>query len=815
MKAMIMAAGVGTRLRPLTCRIPKPMVPVINKPVMEHVINLLVKYKVKDIIVNLHHYPDSIRDYFGDGSKFGVSLHYSYEEKLMGTAGGVKKVEHFFDDTFLVLSGDGLSDINIEEAVEFHKSKKALATIVLKEVDFPLEYGVVIVNNEGRITRFLEKPSWGEVFSNTANTGVYIFETGIFKEIPYGEEYDFGAILFPKLLKEKQRLFGYITHNYWCDIGDLPEYRQTHYDILQKKVNINITGTEKGKDIWIGDGTIIHPDAKITGPVIIGRNCNVEEDAEISEFTTLGDNVTIGKGSSIKRCVIWDNTYISEYDELRGCIIGKNCFMEGGVTIYEGAVIGDGSTIGQKAVIKTNVRVWPDKIIETGVTLSTSLIWGEKWRKNLFGFSGVFGKANVEITPEFAAKLGTAYATCLSKNSSVMLSASGDKMCKMLKRVMEGGIISAGVNIYDADNMPSFLNQFAVIAKGVSGGVYINKALHDNNSISIEFFDSQGLNIDRSMEKKIEKVFYREEFIRVMPSEFGKIIPSEKFEKSYMAEINNFINKGKGNLKIILRYENGVFPFTDIKVEKLLNEIGCEVILAGNDDEIGSLVVREKAQIGIRVDTQAERFYIIDENGVELKSEHALVLMIYLVLKNSMSGDIAVPVNISKIVEDMALKFNRKLFRTKREERHLIKTSMDNNLIFSGMGDGRYLFAKFKSVFDPIVSILKLAEFISGEKEKISKIFSTIPEYYIEVNEIPCPWEYKGRILQDIIEEYKDSNIELIDGVKINFDSGEWILILQDPEEPFLHLWVEGNTRKKAEELLGKYKEKITQLINL
>ena len=339
MRAMVMAAGVGTRLRPLTCTIPKPMVPVANSPVLEHVFNLLKRHQINEIVVNLHFQPHLVREYFGDGSKFGVKIFYSPEETLMGTAGGVKKVEQYFNDTFLVMSGDGMSNVDLTAAIEFHKKRKALATIVLKPVDYPLEYGVVITDKKGKVTRFLEKPAWGEVFSNAANTGIYIFEPEIFDEMPYGENYDFGHQLFPKLLEKNAPLYGYVTDEYWCDIGDLIEYRQTHYSVLRGEVGIDLPGEEISPGIWVGEGTQIHPQAILKAPVLIGKNCVIEKGVHISDSTTIGDDCYIGQGTSIKRGVFWDKCYVSKYNELRGCVLGKNVSTEANVTMFEGAII--------------------------------------------------------------------------------------------------------------------------------------------------------------------------------------------------------------------------------------------------------------------------------------------------------------------------------------------------------------------------------------------------------------------------------------------------------------------------------------------
>lgn len=238
MKAVIMAGGKGTRLSPLTRKIPKPMVPLLNRPVMEYAIELLKAHGFTEIAVTVHHMSNAIRDYFGDGSNFGVRLYYFEEEIPLGTAGSVKYAESFVDETFLVLSGDALTDIDLTEVLSFHRSKKAMGTIVLASVEIPLEYGVVTTDADGQVVRFLEKPDWSEVFSDTVNTGIYVLEPEIFRYYDANVAFDFGRDLFPLLLMMECPLYGYLAEGYWTDIGNLPQYRQAQSDMLERKVKV-------------------------------------------------------------------------------------------------------------------------------------------------------------------------------------------------------------------------------------------------------------------------------------------------------------------------------------------------------------------------------------------------------------------------------------------------------------------------------------------------------------------------------------------------------------------------------------------------
>ncbi len=264
MKAVIMAGGSGTRLRPLTSHLPKPMVPVVNKPMAEHIVNLLKNHGFKDIIFTLHYLPQSIQDYFGDGSEFGVNISYSTEEgKPLGTAGCVKAIQDQLDSTFLVISGDCLTDINLTAAVDFHKRREAKATIVLKHVENPLEYGVVITDKNGRIQRFLEKPSASEIFSDTVNTGIYVLEPEVMLYVVMGREQDFSNDLFPLLLLRNEPLYGYAADGYWCDVGNLAVYRQAHLDVLDGRVKLDLGVPRSEPGVWVGEGTQVNPTARI------------------------------------------------------------------------------------------------------------------------------------------------------------------------------------------------------------------------------------------------------------------------------------------------------------------------------------------------------------------------------------------------------------------------------------------------------------------------------------------------------------------------------------------------------------------------
>jgi len=339
MKAFVMAAGAGTRLRPLTYAIPKPMVPVVNKPVIYYTLENLMRHGIYNVVLNLHHYPEMIKKYFQDGSDIGLKITYSYEKKLLGTAGGVKKMEDYFDTTFIVMSGDGLTDIDLTKAIKYHKSKKALATMVLKAVDTKFEYGVTLTDKSGKIQKFIEKPRWSDVFANTVNTGIYIFEPEIFKYIPGNSFYDFGMQLWPELLKKKKRIYGYVMEEYWTDVGNLVEYRQGIRDSLDGKIKICIPGEQVKPGIWVGKGTVIEKGVKLKAPSVIGVNCFIGKNAIIGEYTTIADNSKISSGANIKNSILWEKVQVLKNVNLDNCIIGYGAKVKEDISVYEGTVL--------------------------------------------------------------------------------------------------------------------------------------------------------------------------------------------------------------------------------------------------------------------------------------------------------------------------------------------------------------------------------------------------------------------------------------------------------------------------------------------
>src|SRR3954447_22125749 len=320
-----MAGGEGTRLRPLTSNQSKPMVPIVGKPCIEHIVELLRGHGFDEIVVTLAFMPQAIRSYFGDGDSLGVQIEYSVEEIPLGTAGSVRLASAKLDETFLVISGDALCDVDLGALVDRHKETGAAVTIGLKSVDNPLEFGIVVTDDDGKVERFLEKPSWGQVFSDTVNTGIYVLDPEVLRHVPADRPYDFAKELFPLLLEMGRPIYGYVCEGYWQDIGNLDQYRQANFDALDERVRLSIPGFKLRGNVWVGEGVEVDDVDGVEGPAYIGADCRIAPDASIAPYTVLSAGVTLREHARVSRSVIDAGTYVGRNAIVEGAVCGRNC----------------------------------------------------------------------------------------------------------------------------------------------------------------------------------------------------------------------------------------------------------------------------------------------------------------------------------------------------------------------------------------------------------------------------------------------------------------------------------------------------------
>ncbi len=832
MKAVIMAGGFGTRLRPLTMNIPKPMVPVVNIPIMHRIISLLKKHGIWDIIALVYYYPEVIMNYFKDGKDFGVKISYVKAEADFGTAGSVRNAAELIgNDEFVVISGDILTDIDISKAIDYHFSKKSKATIVITRVKNPLSYGIVIVKDTGEISRFLEKPSWGEVFSDTINTGIYVLNPSVFEFIPYKQEFDFSKNLFPILLEKKIPFYGFVTQNYWRDIGTLADYLEAHLDCLSGAVDIEIEGEKietKKAVIYVGKNSVVEDIDKFEGVVVVGDGTRVGKGVKISN-SVIGSNCYIGNECKIENSVIWDKTKVGDKAKLTLDVIGYECVIGEGAEINENVFISDHCTIGSGAKLMSNIKLWPWKVVEDGSVLSKSLVWEDKWLKELFTESRVSGISNVEMTPEFGAKLGAAFGAFLGQGKTVLASRDADNVSRMINRALICGLISAGLNVDDLRVASIPMVRHELRSGKYAGGLHVRKSPIDKHQTDIIFLDANGTDLPTSKAKTIERLFFGEDFPRVPYDKVGTINFPVRVSEGYIEKFLSCINVDlirKQSFKIVIDYSNGVavmiFP-------NILGQLGCQVVslnayldpskLTRDEiefkkaiNELSRIVTSIRYDVGFMLNPGAERIWVVDERGRLISDNRLLsiVLKLFLEANHDRVRKIAVPVTASLEVEMIASEYNVEVVRTRNSHYAMMEAVLkDPEIKFVGGTRGGFIFPEFLFASDGMFAISKILELMSITGMKIGEIEQSLPKLFLKQMTMPCPRDLKGKVMRIATLETEQYKRQLIDGVKIFLDDITWVLILPDNRRSELHIFVESDEEKKVDELIQTYSAKI------
>jgi len=825
MKAVLMAGGFGTRIQPLTINLPKPMIPLVNRPIMAHIIELLKRHGISDLVLLLYHQPEIIKNFFGDGSEFGVHITYVTPLEDFGTAGAVKAAAKYLDERFLIISGDLLTDFDLSQVLQFHEANQAQATITLTSVKDPLQFGVVITDKEGRITKFLEKPGWGEVFSDTINTGIYVVEPEVLDLIPAGENRDWAKDVFPQMLAADAPLFGCTLQGYWADIGNTDAYLEASRDIAAGKVAVPVRERPLREGLYLGNEAEVGGDlSRLEGMVVLGDNTQVLGQARLKNCV-VGRNCLIEDNCELEDAVLWDNVYLRRGTRIHGAVLCNKVRAGQGVVIEEGAVIGDETDIGDEAFIKKDVKVWPRKVIEGGAIVTTNLIWGEKWRKSLFEGAMVRGLTNVELTPEFSAKLGAAYGSTLPKDAFVLAGRDAIRASRMLKRSFVGGLLSAGINVRDTKMVSLPVLRYKLTTFGEVGGIHFRQSPEEPAATEIIFFDGEGNEISSSMAKGIERVFFKENFRRVHFSDPGGIseIPKiyDYYREGYLRALDGETLR-RAAPKVVIDLNHS--PAGDL-LPGLLNQLGCEVIelnshllesKSGSNpeqvrramDQLSRIVATLGATAGFWLGPSGERMKLIDETGTVLTDLEALTTLTSLVCRGGVQGSLAIPVAAPMTVEDLATGAGMTVKRTKSDGRSLVEAGRETQVQFTAAMDGRFAFPHFQANFDALFTVGKVLELIARSGCSLGQLRRELPRRAYRSLQLPCSWDYKGGIMRRMSEDSVDLEASFIDGVKVDLGDA-WALVLPDQHRPLVHIVTEAFEENRAEELLETYRRKV------
>jgi mannose-1-phosphate guanylyltransferase/phosphomannomutase len=823
-----MAGGQGTRLRPLTSNQPKPMVPIVGRPMMEHILELLRAHGITEVVATVQFLGSVVRNYFGAGTDLDLSLAYANEDEPRGTAGGVKNAEHFLDDTFLVISGDTVTDIDLSAAAAFHRDRGAAVTVLLKRVEDPLEFGIVIADDEGRIERFLEKPGWGEVFSDTINTGIYVIEPGVLGFVPEGEEFDFAADLFPLLLDKGLPMYGFVADGYWTDVGNLDAYFTVHRDVLDQKVKLNLSGIQLGRNVWMGEGTEVDPEAKLEGPIYLGENSRVEGGAELRDHTVIGNGVVVKAGAFLHRAVVHDHAYVGTSASLRGCVLGKNADVKQNAQLEEGVVVADECHIGEGAVLSPNVKVYPFKTVDPGALVTQSIVWETRGVRGLFGERGVSGLVNIDITPERALRLALAYGGTMAKKSVAAASRDATRAARIVKRAMVVGLNASGIDVHDLELVPLPVARFYARSAHSIGGIAVRTSPFDPQSVDIQFFDERGIDIDVGTQRQIERAFYRDDLRRAFHHEIGELTFPARGREYYLRGVCDAIDVGAVHAarpKVLVDY---AFGGTTLTGPAVLGRIGADVValnavldeervvLAQEDvgrhmEQLGATVRASGADLGAMMDSSGEHVRLVDGRGRILDLWQALLAYVDLVSRVSDVPRVAVPVSTTRAVEDIVRARNGEVVYTRVSPAALSAASDESTVVFAGAEGGGYMFPEFLPAYDAVMSLSKLLELLARTGTRLEDIVDGLPETHVVRKDVPTPWEAKGTVMRRLVERLDGERTVTIDGVK-TIRGGAWALVVPHPQEPVVRVWAEAADDEGARSLVGEFADLVEEL---
>ncbi len=826
MKAIVLAGGFGTRIQPLTNSVPKPMLPILNRPMMEHIIlKLRDELGITEIGVLLYFKPEIIKNHFKDGKDLGVNIQYFLPDDDYGTAGAVAFARDFLDDTFIIVSGDLVTDFDLKAIKKFHEKKKSKLTITLTPVENPLQFGVVIANEDDRIEKFLEKPSWGEVFSDTINTGIYVIEPEILTHIPYKENFDFAKDLFPKLMREDIPLWGCPLTGYWRDVGNPESYRDVYKDILQKEIKLTFKGemTEFENGVLYSEEKLSLPEKiRIKGIVVIGKNVSIAEGVTLDNCV-IGNNVKIRKHSEIINTVLWDNVTVGSKVKLNNAVICNDNIIKDDSKASLGVIVAENCEINKKVSIERDIIIWPDKVIEASSVVSTNIIWGNKYKSSIFENGSVIGRTNIELSCEMSTKLAEAFGSILPVGSNIYISRDYHKSTRMLKRAFVSGILSSGINVIDPLNVPSNVMRHCLSSnEDIAAGVHFRQSVYDPAETEVVFYTSEGLGIDSKIAQSIERVFFRENFRRVKYTEIGDLTEVFHMKDNYVDAILNSFDKSlfkKSELRVVVDIMNG--STSDI-YPNIINEFGIENIIlnAHKSDNVFNndvLKTQNNMQNIVRA-MNLDCGFIIYPNGHKLQviqNDGKLIYDFVLLLAVIKLLDITTDKKLRVLLPAWAPDFMQfKNIEIVKEKLDNFKAAQLKEYDLIADTDGHFAFSEFGLNKDAIFTSFKILELIEKSGTSLSKVVDMIPEFVYRGENIPCPSSKKGKIMRKFLEDSGDSTSSNVDGVKINLNEEEWILMVPDQHNEFLNLYIQAEDEKSAGKIFYKYQDKIEKWIS-
>ena len=750
MKAVILAGGAGTRLQPLTTELPKPMVSLLGRPVLEHILLLLRRHQVTEAAVTLHYHPEAITGYFGDGSAWGMHLHYFYEDTPLGTAGGVKACRDFLgQEDFLVISGDCVSDFDLTDCYRLHRQRQAEATLLLHRVAEPLEYGLVRTDQEGKVLAFVEKPGWGQVFTDQVNTGIYLLAPSVLDLVPEGEPFDFSKNLFPELLRQKRALYGQVPAGYWRDMGECGSYLQTVEDALEGRVKLDMTLPQQSTGVWSAEPV---PDSvEVLAPCWIGSDVTLAPWSNIGPHTVLEPGSTVGRGCRLRRTVVMGASVGAE-SQVEGAILCPHAKIGEGCFLYPGSVVGADAWLGDHATLRPQVRLWPGLHIQPGSRVTSTQVHGPGPGSLHFDNYGIIhGVIGGDVDTEQVMDLGSALASM----GQVALGHCGGAGAEALALAAAAGVTAAGGWVIRHDGTTPAAANWLCDYYGLSGGLFLEQ---QGEQLTLYPVAAGGQPLEREAQRKLENDLLRRNFRRPPATEMGGETQLTSVMESYLAAAVKSAGVA-GSYPCTLAVEPG-----QTLLKQGLRWLGCQ------------LAERDVVGVPAMALASGGRELLIWTEDGERRSREEVLLLACAALLDSGQRNLYLPPEAPAAIERLA------------RDRGGTVQRME-----SGAPTGCQ-----RSLRDGLFAACQIVRYVQRTGETLSQLFRRLPGCQVQRRVVPLRTS-RSAVMGAISRQYPDAQ-RMKQGMRLDLKDGSvWIAPANDREA--LRVVTEGARAETALEL--------------
>ena len=772
MKAIIMAGGEGSRLRPLTCGRPKPMVPLMDRPVLSYSLELLERHGIREAAATLMYLPESVTSWLGDGARFGMNVRYYIEETPLGTAGSVRQARDFLDETFVVLSGDGVTDCDLTAAYQWHKRQGALATIVIKHVENPLEYGVVIADSDGRVKRFVEKPGWGEVFSDTVNTGIYILEPQVLDMIPEKTPYDFSRDLFPKLLKRGDGLCAWTMSGYWCDVGDVAAYLKAHIDAMDGRINLSVNCRPGG--VLRMPGARVDRGAVLEGPCFIGEDAVIEAGARVGAYSVVGARSVVSSGASLKRAVLWEDAHIDRGVQARSCVLTDGARMEAGSAAFEESVLGEDAVLGENASLMPGVKIWPGKSVGAGLKQDSNVVWGRTSRP-------VFRDGALNIDNPAAAMRAAEAAASVMKMRRVLLGRACSAPAQAGMLAIQAGFMAQGVQVYDGGCAARPQMRWQQTQLGLEAAAHFDGQ-------ALRLYDERGAEIGASTRRSIESALRRQDYARAFSQGARPPVNAGRSDLGYIGALSRAVDRD-----VLRRDAPPVALYAPTEqllslAERAFEQAGL-CVRAEWEEEMMEL---SPGEIGVWLSEDGESMTLADEKGCLSEGESQLFI-VWAALEAGLEP--ALPSIWTHAAEELAARYGKGVTRVSGERTALMRALLDR--------DERLFRLAFDGIYAALNGVALLARYALTPREWAR----AMPSMARSKRSIPMSLQERGRILRAFADDGEENGGLALD------KEGAWAAVVPAGDRPECRVVAEAADMEAADELCALYEDKIRALM--